>query len=178
MLVLHKNRPSGDLRVHYLRDGGVISLQDGTVVGRNGNYVIVQNGKNKFTIDTEGSVNFTTSEITVIPLERILQKGGTDAVETLRRLEEIAFEEKMPNSMRKIIRLYAALLGIKILDEVPKSYMETVVLTVSRLTGEDVGKIISEREEVLRKIREELGWTMNSIDPETLARAVNTVISV
>jgi len=179
MILVHRNRLENTTRVHYLEDGRVLQLEDGTLVGRNGNYVIVQSGRDKFTIDSEGSVNLTTSEITVMPMERILNKAkDPDALELLHKLEELAFEEKMPNDVRRFIRTYAALLGLEMIDHVPKSYLETVVLTVSRLSGEDVGKIIAFRDEIREKLKKELSWAMNALDPSTLSEAMNTVIAV
>ncbi|NPA76247.1 MAG: hypothetical protein GXN93_00650 [Candidatus Diapherotrites archaeon] len=179
MLLLHRDRLAGETKVHYLPDGRVLELADGTVVGRNGNYVIIQRGRDKFTINGEGSINMTTSEITVMPIERILERAkDPNALDILHKLEELAFEEKMPNDVRRFIRLYAALLGLEMIDNVPKSYLESVVLTVSRLSGEEVGKIIAARDEIREKLREELNWAMNALDPKTLASAVNTVIAV
>ncbi len=179
MILVHRNRLENTTKVHYIEDGRVIQLDDGTLVGRNGNYVIVQSGRNKFTIEGEGSVNLTTSEITVMPLERILDKAkDPNALELLHKLEELAFEEKMPNNVRRFIRTYAALLGLEMIDHVPKSYLETVVLTVSRLSGEDVGKIIASRDEIREKLKRELSWAMNALDPSTLSEAMNAVIAV
>jgi len=179
MILVHRNRLENTTKVHYLDDGKVLQLEDGTLVGRNGNYVIVQSGKNKFTINGEGSVNLTTSEITVMPLDRILDKArDPGALELLHKLEELAFEEKMPNDVRRFIRTYAALLGLEMMDYVPKSYLETVILTVSRLSGEDVGKIIAARDEIREKLKKELSWAMNALDPSTLSEAMNAVIAV
>jgi hypothetical protein len=179
MFLVHRNRREGITNVHYLPDGAVLELPEGVLAARNGNYVIVQTNRDKFTIENSGSVNLTTSEIEVFPLEKILERADDpDALNILHQLEEMAFEEKMPEKVRRFVRLYAGLLGLELIDRAPKSYLETILLTVSRLTGESLAKLVGQREDIKKKLKDELSWTMKEMDPAMLAEAVNAVIAV
>ncbi len=178
MFVIAHNRREGSSSVHFLPEGGVIQMDENTLLARMGNTVIVQTGRDKYTIDAPGSLNMTEKVLHFVPFEAMLNTEGENAIEHLRRLEEIAWSEEMPNEVRRFIRTFAALYGLRILDNVPISYKESVALTVSRLTGEPIGKLISGKNEIERKLERELHALLRTMRPEYMNQAINTVIAV
>lgn len=179
MFVIARDRRAGRSSVHYLPDGGVVSIDDATLLARMGDTVIVQTGRDKYTVNAPGSVNMTERVLHFVPFHKLLEpEESGDVIDNLRRLEEIAWSEEMPDEVRRFVRLYAALYGLKILDKVPASFKESVALTVSRLSGEPIGKLISEKEAVMRNLQEELENALRSMRPEHLNAAVNAVIAV
>jgi len=179
MFVIAHDRRAGSSSVHFLPEGGVVQMDENTLLARMGNTVIVQTDRDKYTIEAPGSLNMTEKVIHFVPFEAMLQiKEEEDVVENLHRLEEMAWSEEMPKEVRRFLRIYAALYGLKILDRVPISYKETVALTVSRLSGEPVGKLISEKEEMERKLEADLEAIIREMNPAYLNQAINAVIAV
>ena len=179
MLVIAQDRRAGSQFVHYLPEGRVLRLGEDVLLSRAGNHVIVQTEREKYTLEAPASLNMTEILLRFVPLDAVLSGPGRgDPLEVLRELERAAWSEEMPEGVRRFVRLYAALHGLRILDSVPQSYREAVVLTVSRLTGEPVGRIASDRKELMEKIRREIEATLEDLRPEHVTMAVNAVIAV
>ncbi len=179
MLVVAHNRRLGSSTVHYLPEGGVVQLEDDVLLSRLGDAVIVQTPREKYTVEAPGSINMTEKVLHFVPFHALLEPGeGEDVVEQLKRIEELAWSDGIPKDVRRFLRLYGAIFGLRILDHVPATYKESVALTVSRLSGEPLGKLLAEREIVEKKLTDELQHALQSMDPKLLARAVNAVIAL
>ncbi|HIP74531.1 MAG TPA: hypothetical protein EYH14_02685, partial [Euryarchaeota archaeon] len=154
MFVVSHRRKDGGATVHYLPDGKVVGLEGGVLLSRAGNHVIVQAGREKHVVEAPASLNLTLLLLRFVPLEAVLQAfTGKDPLEVLTGLESAAWGAEMPGRARRFLRLYASLYGLKVLDSVPQSCRDAVVLAVSRLSGEPVEKLVAEREELERKWR-------------------------
>lgn len=169
MFILVRDRRTGAHRIHYAPHERTVVLDDGTIVYREGNVVIAQTDRDKFTIEAPGSLNFVDREIKFIPFNAVI--GGSDnAIELLEEIERTAFREEMPEDQRKLLRLYGALIGLEIARTVPSSLQETVLLTTSRLSGIPLQKLVSETDEIREKLAKELEEMLHK-QPE-LAEAI------
>ena len=173
MFVVARSRREGGSKIHYLPEGRVMRVGDDVLLSRTGNYVIVQTEREKYGLEAPGSINLTEKLLHFVPFDAVVSEYGKgDPVEVLGNLEKIAWGRDMPAEVRRFVRLYAALFGLRIMDDVPGSYGETVVLTVSRLTGEAVDRVVAERKRLEERLRGELEDILKAMEPEQIALAV------
>ena len=173
VFVVSHRRKDGGATVRYLPDGKVVGLEGGVLLSRAGNHVIVQAGREKHVVEAPASLNLTLLLLRFVPLEAVLQAfTGKDPLEVLTRLESAAWGAEMSERARRFLRLYASLYGLKVLDSVPQSCRDAVVLAVSRLSGEPVERLVAEREELERKWRRELEGVLEGLEQGELAAAL------
>lgn len=169
MLVARDNR-SGVSTVHYLPEGETVRAM-GFPIERSGNAVYVHLSNHSIKLESPGSVNLTDVVITLLPLERLFETP--EPLRTVYDLEALAFDEHLSTNVRRIVRLYAALLGIKNIDKIPDTVKDGILLTVSRLTGLSPEEIVANRSEIEKVLERELERALRTASPEELARVLS-----
>ncbi len=166
MLLVARDNRSGDVTVRFLPEGGRVEAR-GIEVERSGDAVLVHLPNQTLRLEGEGSVNLTDVVISFVPLERIL--SGTDAERFISDIERITFTEDLPQGVRRALRLYAALMGIKNFGRAPDTVKEHLILTVARLTGLSPEEIITNRGEVEAALERALTETLSTLSEEESA---------
>ncbi len=138
----------------------------GIPVERNGNAVYVHLGNQSLRIESPGQVNLTHVVLTLMPLERLFETP--DPMRTIHDLEMLTFDENLSTNARKLVRLYAALLGLKHFDRAPDTVKEGLILTVARLIRLTPEEIVTNRAEVEQLLRRELEETLGRVTSEEL----------
>jgi len=170
MLLIARDNRSGDTHVHYIPDGGHVRTL-GYDVERMGEAVFVHLPTHSLKVEGGTSVNLTDIVLTVLPVEDIF-RAVDDPERVVHDLERRTFDESISLRTRRVLRLYAALVGLKAFDVAPGSVKDSLILTASRLTGLTPEEILSDRRTVIKRLEEEIKKTLAEMDEKELTETV------
>ncbi len=189
MFVVAKDRWGRVRHVHYLPNGvrlragashhrpDVIITEDESftnplLLHRDGDRVYVHLPNQVITVEKGGSLNLTNVVLEFVPVLSALP-----SVEELWKMESELFNPSLPERVRKFLRLYLAYASLKLSENAPEVYKDSLVLLSSRMSNIPPEKLVAERKRIEKSLEGEMREVLSSMTPDEILYVFKTLVS-
>ena len=188
MLMVSRDRMGRVKGVHYLPEG--VSLKVGhpkhrpdavitedesftnpIIVKRDRDEVYIHLPNQVIHLKPGESINLTSVVLQFHPVFSYVP-----SIEEIWQMEQRIFDPSTPEKLRRFYRLYSSLMALKVVDGVPKSVEESLLLFVSRMTGVPVEKIVSEKKILEKSLEAKVKEMLSSMNSSELLSVFESLI--
>jgi hypothetical protein len=97
-------------------------------------------------------------------------------IEEIWQMEQKIFDPSTSERLRRFYRIYSSLMALKIMDGVPRTVRDSLVLFISRMTGIPVEKVVSEKKILEKSLEAQVKEMLESMSSSELLSAFESLI--